>query len=227
METRPVQSGIEPARESGQTQVIAGAAVDLLAAGAREAVRWAWEQFGTGLCLLSSLEDATLIDVALRVDRRIPIVFLDNGYHFPETLQTLRNVESFYGITVEVVGPEAPPNDAVEPGECCDAKVALLDRALAGRSAWMSGIRRSETDERADTPLVAVDRRGLAKVSPLAQWSDEDEAEYRTRNNVITNPLLDQGYASIGCRPCTSPSGGADRSGRWAGTDRTECGLHT
>lgn len=102
----------------------------------------------------------------------------------------------------------------------------MLSHALAGRSAWITGLQRCETAQRADAGIIDTDRRGATKVSPLAQWSEADRAAYIERRQVITHPLLEQGYDSIGCAPCTTRPTAGSRSGRWAGTERTECGLH-
>ncbi len=211
METRPDQSGI---------------AVDLIAATATAAIEWVWSAFPDRVCVLSSMQDAVVVDLAMRVDRRIPVAFLDTGYHFDETLETAERVEHRYGIRVERWSSPYAPRADVVPGECCAHKTELLDRALDGRDAWITGVQRSETEHRADAGIIDTDRRGATKVSPIAQWSDADRAAYIERRGVITNPLLERGYDSIGCRTCTTlPTAGA-RSGRWAGTEKTECGLH-
>jgi phosphoadenosine phosphosulfate reductase len=126
-----------------------------------------------------------------------------------------------------------PPHDEelwkVDPENCCSAiKVGQLDRALAGKEAWMSGLRRAEAPSRSSAPVVARDLRGLVKVNPLATWSDLDVAGYVEEHGVPVNPLVEQGYPSIGCWPCTKPVSDGDdtRAGRWAGFDKTECGLH-
>lgn len=211
METRPDQSGIF---------------ADVIAATALAAIDWAWSAYPTRVCVLSSMQDAVVIDLAMRVDRRIPVVFLDTGYHFDETLETVHRVEQRYGISVERIVSPASVVDDIEPGECCAHKATMLDRALEGRAAWITGLQRTETVQRANAELIGEDRRGAMKVCPIAQWSDDDRLGYIERNDIITNPLLDDGYDSIGCRTCTTrPEAGA-RSGRWAGTDKTECGLH-
>ena len=113
------------------------------------------------------------------------------------------------------------------PGDCCDAKPALLERALKGSSAWISGIRRDETATRREADVIEFDRRGLVKVNPLAQWAERDVAAYILERRVVENPLRAAGYTSIGCEPCTSlPGATGGRSGRWAGSNRAECGLH-
>jgi len=117
----------------------------------------------------------------------------------------------------------------VDPENCCSAvKVGQLDRALAGKQAWMSGLRRSEAANRETTPAIARDIRGLIKINPIVMWNDEDVAGYIADNNVPVNPLTQKGYPSIGCMPCTTPVGDGEdaRAGRWRGTDKSECGLH-
>ena len=202
---------------------------ELTAGSALSTLKWAQYEFGDDLCLLSSMQDAVLIDLAMQVSEAIDIVFLDTGYHFKETLETLNRVKQRYEVDVRVV--TAPSNHApgpFRPGQCCDVKPALLEEVLKDRRAWLTGARRAETSNRAKLKLVSTDRRNKIKICPLAHWSDEDVDEYIRERGVITNPLLDQGYPSIGCATCTSrPLAGENpRSGRWNGTARTECGLH-
>lgn len=215
MQTRPDKSGIQ------------AESVKAIAATAETVIRWGHDQFGAGLCLMASMQDTVLIDISMRVDRAIPVVFLDTGYHFAETLETVQLVQARYGIEIEVVGPFQTPRADIEPGSCCEAKPALLDNALNGRTAWMSGLRRVETSHRAAADLIEIDRRGMTKINPLAQWADRDVDAYLNEHDLIVNPLLDLGYTSIGCQPCTALPESADRrSGRWAGSTRNECGLH-
>lgn len=211
METRPVQSSFE---------------IDVLAATASAAIEWVWSAHPGRVCILSSMQDAVVIDLAMRVDRRIPVVFLDTGYHFAETLETVRRVERRYGIRVERVTAPGEYVDDIAPGACCDSKPEMLERALDGRDAWITGLQRSETESRADAGLIGADRRGAVKVAPLAQWSDSDRRMYISERDVITNPLLAAGFDSIGCRTCTTPPMDGPRSGRWADSEREECGLH-
>jgi phosphoadenosine phosphosulfate reductase len=197
-------------------------------APASRIVRWAVERFSPHLSLLASMTDAVLIDIAVKVDPSIEVVFLDTGHHFPETLETVERVRRRYGLNLRIVtvGPEPAP---LGPDGCCSAhKVLQLDRALVGRSAWLSGLRRADAASRADAPVVGVDRRGLVKVNPLATWTDEDVAGYIAEHDVPVNPLVFQGYLSVGCRPCTRPvaAGEDPRSGRWGDSARTECGIH-
>jgi len=198
---------------------------------AEAVVAWAVEQFHPRLCVAASMSDAVLIDLAARVEPSIDVVFIDTGYHFPETLQTLDAVQRRYGLEVRVMGPPPEPAEfwKADPVACCSAyKVAQLDAALDSKLAWMSGLRRAESPTRASAPVVSRDRRGLVKVNPLATWSDDDVASYVADHDVPVNPLVAKGYASIGCWPCTRAveDGEHPRAGRWAGTTKTECGLH-
>jgi phosphoadenosine phosphosulfate reductase len=194
-------------------------------------IEWAVEAFHPHLCLTASMTDAVLIDLAVKVEPSIEVVFIDTGYHFPETLQTVEDVRRKYGLNMKMM--TVPTHDEelwkVDPENCCSAiKVGQLDRALQGKDAWMSGLRRSESPTRAAAPLVARDIRGLIKVNPIGMWTDQDVAGYIRDHDVPYNPLIDQGYTSIGCWPCTVPNTNGDdpRAGRWAGSDKTECGLH-
>ena len=188
--------------------------------------------FGDGLCLAASMADAVLIDVATRVDPSIEVVFLDTQYHFPETLATAKRVEKRYRLELKVLTPDREPDDLwkVDTDACCDArKVQPMTRHLATRSAWMSGLRRAESDSRRDAAIVSHDSRGLVKINPLATWSDAQVDAYIAEHDVPVNPLLFDGYPSIGCWPCTRrvEAGEDARSGRWAGSSKTECGLNT
>jgi phosphoadenosine phosphosulfate reductase len=200
-------------------------------APASKVVQWAADNFGPLMSLAASMTDAVLIDLAVKVAPAIEVVFIDTGYHFPETLQTVEDVRRRYGLNLRImtVAHHAEELWKVDPGNCCSAvKVGQLDRALAGKAAWMSGLRRDEAPSRANAPIVGRDLRGLIKVNPLANWTGADVEEYIERHDVPVNPLTLQGYPSIGCMPCTQPvaPGEDPRSGRWAGRDKTECGLH-
>jgi phosphoadenosine phosphosulfate reductase len=201
-------------------------------ASASTVIRWAVDNFHPHLCLTASMTDAVLIDLATKVEPGIEVVFIDTGYHFPETLDTVEVVRRKYGLNLRMMSVQHHDEELwkVDPENCCSAvKVGQLDRALQGKQAWMSGLRRSEAATRATAPIVARDLRGLIKINPLAMWTDEDVSGYIADHDVPVNPLIAQGYLSIGCMPCTVPSTDPDdpRSGRWAGRDKTECGLHT
>jgi phosphoadenosine phosphosulfate reductase len=200
-------------------------------APASHVIEWAVETFHPHLCLSASMTDAVLIDLAVKVEPSVEVVFIDTGYHFPETLQTVETVRRRYGLNLRMmsVGHHADELWKIDPENCCSAvKVGQLDRALNGKAAWMSGLRRDEAGSRANAPIIGRDLRGLVKINPIATWSDDDVNGYIEQYDVPVNPLLLEGYTSIGCMPCTTkPTDPSDpRSGRWAGRDKTECGLH-
>ena len=200
-------------------------------ATAEEIIQWAVSAFGPYLALAASMADALLIDLAMKVDPAIEVVFIDTGYHFPETLETVERIRRHYGLNLRIM-TVAPHDEALwiaDPENCCSAvKVGQLDRALNGKLAWMSGLRRDEAASRANAPIIARDVRGLVKCNPIANWTEAQCAAYISDHKIPYNPLLDQGYGSIGCWPCTHPvEEGADpRSGRWKDSEKTECGLH-
>lgn len=200
-------------------------------ATAGEIVAWAHERFGSRLCLTASFADTTLIDVAVGVAPDIEVVFCDTGLHFAETYETLRRAQVRYQLDLTVLRPADEATDRWTAGvdACCGRrKVEPLDRHLRTHAdAWLSGLRRADSPERAATPIVEIDRRGLVKINPIATWSDEQADAYVAERGVLVNPLVAQGYLSVGCWPCTEPVlGGDTRSGRWAGFAKTECGLH-
>jgi phosphoadenosine phosphosulfate reductase len=198
---------------------------------ASKIIEWAVDTFSPHLSLSASMTDAVLIDLAVKVDPAIEVVFIDTGYHFPETLATVEEVRRHYGLNMRIM-TVARQDEALwqaDPENCCSAvKVGQLDRALAGKQAWMSGLRRTEAARRDSAPIVARDLRGLVKINPIATWSDQDVAGYIADHGVLVNPLTKRGYPSIGCMPCTTPvrDGEELRSGRWRGQDKVECGLH-
>lgn len=203
---------------------------DLTSASASEIVAFGVEKFGDDLVLLFSGQDAVLVDVALKVDPRIELVFIDTGFHFNETIETVLAVAERYQPKLRVVSPWRHLDGVGTAGFCCsDHKVEQLDRALDGRSAWLSGLRRDDSADRASVEAISTDRRGLIKLNPILEWSDAEVDSYITANDIIVNPLRDRGYPSIGCRPCTTPVGENEldsRAGRWAGSCKTECGIH-
>ena len=197
-----------------------------------ETIAWAAEQFGDGLVLASSFNDCVLIDLVARTAPRVPIVFLDTQYHFAETLAYVELLRARYGLDVDVVRPLVAPDDLwrTDTDACCAArKVEPLGRALRNRAAWMSGLRRAESVTRANASVVSWDSRWqVVKINPIAAWSDGRAQDYVRRHQLPEHPLTSQGYRSIGCWPCTRPTAeGEDaRAGRWAGTQKLECGLH-
>lgn len=198
---------------------------------ASKIIQWAVDTFSPHLSMTASFTDAVLIDLAVKVDPGIEVVFIDTGYHFPETLETVEEVRRRYGLNLKMMTVARQEEElwAADPQNCCSAvKVGQLDRALAGKAAWMSGLRRAEAGTRETAPIVVRDLRGLVKVNPLATWSDLDVQGYIADHDVPVNPLTLRGYPSIGCEPCTTPvADGEDaRAGRWRGSEKTECGLH-
>ncbi len=215
-------------------------AAELNGASAEELLAWTDEHFGRHYVVASNMQDAVLVDLAAKVRPGVDVLFLDTGYHFAETIGTRDAVESVYDITVVNVTAEHTVDEqdrlagkdlfARDPHECCRLrKVVPLGRALSGYSAWVTGIRRVESPTRANAPVVSFDEAfGLVKINPLAAWTDEDMQNYIDAHGILVNPLVEEGYPSIGCAPCTAkPIAGADpRSGRWQGLAKTECGLH-
>ena len=182
-------------------------------------------------------EDCLLVDVIARARLPVDVFTLDTGYLFPETYQLWRDLEARYGLTIRAERPDAPPPDAgapppweVDADGCCDLrKVRPLRAALSRLGAWVTGIRRDQTPERANARAIEWDGRfGLEKVNPLTGWTSEQAWDDLRRRDVPVNPLHARGYPSIGCAPCTSPvrPGEDPRAGRWRGSEKRECGLH-
>ena len=232
-------------------------AAELDGASATELLQWTEENFGAratadrtraseatgnrhGYIVASNMQDAVLVHLAAQVHPGVDVLFLDTGYHFAETIGTRDAVEAVYGVNVIDVEPERSVAEqdrlvgkdlfASDPGECCRLrKVVPLQRALSGYNAWVTGLRRVEAPTRANAPLISFDDAfGLVKINPLAAWSDDDMEAYISEHSILVNPLVEEGYPSIGCAPCTrKPEPGSDpRSGRWTGFAKTECGLH-
>jgi phosphoadenosine phosphosulfate reductase len=230
----------EAARREALASLAAQAAKNLASAPAQDVIAWAVETFAKRICITSSMTDAVIIHLAATVKPGIDVIFLDTGYHFPETIGTRDAVAATYPVNLISVTPSrtvaeqdtelGPRLYGRNPDLCCYLrKVVPLERALDPYDAWITGVRREETDARSDTRVVEWDaKRAMVKVNPIASWSQEQVDSYITDNGVLMNPLVDDGYPSIGCATCTMPvKPGADpRSGRWAGTGKTECGLH-
>jgi phosphoadenosine phosphosulfate reductase len=221
------------------SELAAQASLELEGATALELMGWAHDEFGGGLVVTSSLADTVMISLAERVAPGIDVVFLDTGYHFVETIGTREAVKLVHDVNLINVLPEltVAEQDAAygkdlfrtSPDQCCAMrKVAPLGKALLPYTAWASGVRRADSPARANTPVVAWDpKRRLVKVSPIAAWTDDDVDAYIEENSLMINPLLEDGYPSIGCEPCTVRATGPDaRAGRWAGLGKTECGIH-
>ncbi|MCB0896616.1 MAG: phosphoadenylyl-sulfate reductase [Nocardioides sp.] len=216
-----------------------GAELEL--APAEDIVEWAVATFGERFCITSSMGDAVLADLASKVAPGIDVVFLDTGYHFAETIGTRDAVEATLPVNLLTITPvqSVPQQDAAygkdlyrtDPDLCCQLrKVQPLADSLASYDAWATGLRRAETHNRVIAPVIGWDaKKGKVKVSPLARWSDEQVERYIADHGVLVNPLVYDGYPSIGCWPCTRrvAPGEDPRSGRWAGTSKTECGIHS
>jgi phosphoadenosine phosphosulfate reductase len=225
-------------------------AVELDGASATDLLRWTDEHFGgvggprsSATCnyvVASNMQDAVLVDMAAKVRPGVPVLFLDTGYHFVETIGTRDAIEAVYDVRVLNITPEhtVAQQDkllgkdlfARQPSECCRLrKVVPLTKALRGYSAWVTGLRRVEAPTRANAPSISFDEHfNLVKINPLAAWTDQEVQDYIDEHDVLVNPLVYEGYPSIGCAPCTAKvAEGADpRSGRWEGQSKTECGLH-
>ncbi|OIK27508.1 phosphoadenylyl-sulfate reductase [Streptomyces malaysiense] len=209
-------------------------------ASALEILRWAVDTFGEGFCVTSSMEDAVVAHLASRVRPGVDVVFLDTGYHFPETIGTRDAVAAVMDVNVLTLTPRqtvaeqdaeyGPRLHDRDPDLCCALrKVRPLQEGLENHRAWATGLRRDESPTRAHTPVVGWDeKRRKVKVSPIARWTQDDVDAYVAEHGVLTNPLLMDGYASVGCAPCTRRvlEGEDARAGRWAGRAKTECGLH-
>ena len=196
-----------------------------------EVVAWAVERFGDSMVLACSFQDIVLVDLAVAAVPDIEVVFLDTGFHFPETLEFVDEVRRHYGLNLTVTHP-GPEAEAWPCGtaRCCELrKVAPLRDAVAGRDAWMTALKRVDAPTRTRAPIVGYDEAfGLVKINPMAIVTDDEIDRYLFEHSLPVHPLVGQGYVSIGCAPTTRPvaPGEDPRSGRWAGTGKTECGLH-
>jgi phosphoadenosine phosphosulfate reductase len=212
-------------------------------ASAEDILRWTVQRFAPRFTMATAFgpEGMILIHMLAEIAPQTPIFNLDTGYQFAETLELREKVRQRYGITVEFKRPESSvaeyealhggPVYKANPNQCCaDRKLAVLKKAVVGMHAWASAIRRDQTPDRAQSPIVGWDKKfSLVKVSPLANWTKKDVWKKITDHDIPYNPLHDQGYPSIGCWPCTRAVmlGEDERAGRWSGTAKTECGLHS
>lgn len=232
---------LAPRRNDAVLRAIAEAgAVALADAGCDEVLGWVADEFGYRTAVACSMADAVLPHVVTRHLPWVDTLFLETGYHFAETLGTRDAVEASMQLSVVDVTPRrSVAQQDVEFGEklyqrdpalCCRMrKVEPLHETLQGYEVWITGVRRDESPTRATTPYVQWDEKnGLVKVNPLTAWSFEELLAYAAANDVIVNPLVNDGYPSIGCATCTQRVAPGDdpRAGRWAGLDKTECGLH-
>ena len=222
-------------------QVVAQAAGELADASPEEILRWAIGTFGERICVTSSMTDAVIIHMASAIRPGIDVIFLDTGYHFAETIGTRDAVAAVYPVNLINVTPSrtVAEQDAElgsrlygrNPDLCCYLrKVEPLERALSRYDAWITGVRRDETVARREVRPVEWDRRRtMVKVNPIASWLQKQMDDYIAENGILVNPLVHSGYPSIGCSTCTRrvAPGQDPRSGRWAGTGKTECGIHS
>ncbi len=240
----PVPLSVEPAVASPAVREdLARASRELETATPPEIIRWAADRFGAKLTMATAFgpEGCLILHWIAAVAPATHVFNLDTGYQFPETLVLRERIRERYVIEVVLERPDLAVPDyeklhggpiyRTDPDRCCgDRKLAVIRRVLGGFAAWMSGIRRDQSPDRAAAPIVGWDHKfGVVKVSPLANWTKAMVWDTIVRENVPYNPLHDKGYVSIGCQPCTRAVGGDEdeRAGRWSGTAKTECGLHS
>jgi phosphoadenosine phosphosulfate reductase len=239
MTLTPTAPAVRTTDELREIATIAGP--DLELAPAETILEWAVETFGDKFCITSSMADAVLAHLASQVSPGIDVVFLDTGYHFIETIGTRDAVAATMPVNVVTLSPKISVREqdeqygkdlfARDPDLCCKLrKVQPLTEGLASYDAWATGLRREETHNRVIAPVVGWDEgKQKVKVSPLARWTESDVDRYIAEHGVLVNPLQYDGYPSIGCWPCTRRVAPGDdaRSGRWSGTGKTECGIHS
>ena len=207
-----------------------------------EILRWAWETFKPKIVTSSSFQTQSvpLLHIISRVCPQMPVLFIDTGFHFVETLAFRDELRARYGLNIVVVHPTVSKSQLLakygeglyrrDPDLCCYInKVEPMQRMLTGMRAWVSGVRRDQTAQRKNLHVLEAQRSGLLKIHPMLNWTQEEIWEYIERYRLPHHPLYPAGYLSIGCAPCTRPvsAGEDERAGRWAGTGKTECGLHT
>lgn len=211
-------------------------------APAAEILSWAWARFGALVAVSSSFQSQSvpLLHLVSQHCPAMPVIFLDTGFHFGETLRFRDQLRERLGLNIEVLHPEIQKNELMQrygeglyrrdPDLCCHInKVEPMDRYMVGKSAWISGVRRDQTAHRRTLRTLEPAAKGLLKIHPMLDWTSRDVWTYINEHDLPVHPLLEQGYFSIGCAPCTRPVGAGEdeRSGRWAGNDKTECGIHT
>lgn len=242
--TPPAKRSLEELRalaEAGARELAGDPENGVPEASPADVIRWVSKHVDVRAAAVAcSMADAALPHYVAQYLPGVDVLFLDTGYHFPETYETRNEVARTMDVRIVDVLPEQTVAEqdaefgaelfARDPGLCCARrKVAPLKKSLSGYELWFTGVRRDEAPTRANTPLVTFDEKnGLIKVNPVAAWSFDDLLDYAGAFGVPVNPLLNQGYPSIGCQPCTRrvAPGEDPRSGRWAGFSKTECGLH-
>lgn len=198
---------------------------------AESAIKWTLEEYGDDVIVASSFQDVVLVDLVQKAKPGLEIVFLDTEFHFPETLAFVERLRKIWDLNLTVTHPDVAMDEFVcGTPRCCEVrKVEPLAKAIAGRQAWITGVKRVDTPERTGAPIVTWDaNREMVKVNPLVTWTDADIDEYLAEKGLPLHPLTYVGYVSIGCAPTTQPvaEGQNPREGRWPGMDKTECGLH-
>ena len=208
-----------------------GPSLEKLSAG--EIIEWGAEHLGTNLAVTMSMQDTVLAELAARHAPDADLIFLDTGYHFPETIEVADAVDKRYPnrlLRIQPVAGAVPELYKTDMTACCaQRKVEPLARMKLPYKGWVTGLKRVDAPTRKNTPVLEIDKTGRIKLNPLAAWTDDDVERFIEDNDLIIHPLTKAGFPSIGCAPCTNRvAPGADpRSGRWAGAEKTECGLHT
>jgi phosphoadenosine phosphosulfate reductase len=235
--------GIETAGRSSEElrDLVSHWGAELELAPAEVIIEWAAATFGERFCVTSSMGDGLLSHLVSKVVPGVDVLFLDTGYHFIETIGTRDAVAATLDVKLLSITPvqSVAEQDATygkdlfrtDPDLCCKLrKVQPLADSLSQYDAWATGLRRAENHNRVIAPVIGWDaKKGKVKVSPIARWTDAQVEAYTAENGVLVNPLVYDGYPSIGCAPCTRRVAPGDdpRSGRWAGTSKTECGIHS
>ena len=231
------------AADDATLENLARASRSLEHATPEEILSWAVENYYPRFTMATGLgpEGCVIISMLAKIEPRVYVFNLDTGYQFPETLELRDRIAEKYGMEIDLQKPDLTTQEyeklnggpvyAADSNRCCfDRKIAVLHRVAARFDAWATGVRRDQSPTRADTPIVKWDKKfGLVKISPLATWTKKDVWKRILDEGIPYNPLHDRGYPSIGCQPCTRPVQGDEdeRAGRWSGTAKTECGLHT
>lgn len=208
---------------------------------AEEILQWAWETFCSNIAISSSFQTQSvpLLHMISRVCPEMPVIFIDTGFHFPETLTFRDELQARYGLNVVAVRPAIEKSELFQkygeglyrrdPDLCCHInKVEPMQRAVSGLQTWVSGVRHDQTAHRQRLRVVEPQSSGLLKIHPMLNWTTRDLWDYIDKYDLPSHPLFAKGYPSVGCAPCTRPvvSGEDERAGRWAGSDKIECGLH-
>jgi phosphoadenosine phosphosulfate reductase len=247
----PISSLEQPARPAVQANPEAGPELqaelvaknqELESAAPEVIIQWGVERFGRQLTMATAFgpEGMVILDMLAKIAPQTHVFNLDTGYQFNETLALREQVLTKYGMAVELVraattvaefeAANGGPVYKVDPNRCCwERKISVLQNAVVGKGAWITAIRRDQSPDRAQAPVIGWDKKfNLVKINPLANWTKNQVWKYITDHDVPYNPLHDQGYTSIGCWPCTRAVlfGEDERAGRWSGTAKTECGLH-